>query len=326
MSPASAHGSSRAGLQIDAALVPSLVDAEPAARQRTVFIVVDVIRATTTLCVQMAQGCPRVYVAGGIEAARAAALAKGGERSGSGARPLLAGEVGGIAPPGFDCGNSPAEFGALDLAGREVVFATTNGTRALYACNGGAAILAGSLRNASAVARAAVILASRLAVSAAAVADERAFAQSSSQISPLRPSPGAPNDASEARPAGGEETRAAGAIVVVCSGRSRYPAYDDTICAGIILGRVQEALEQRGQTYRVGEGARIAEATAGYAQRIGLRAALAASDAGRAVESIGLVGDLDWCADIDACHIVPGVTGRDAQGDLLIVEPWRETA
>src|SRR5207247_1190946 len=66
---------------------------------------------------------------------------------------LLAGEQGGLAPAGFDFGNSPVAFAAAALAGRRVVFATTNGTRAMHMAREASLVLLGCLRNRSAVAR-----------------------------------------------------------------------------------------------------------------------------------------------------------------------------
>jgi 2-phosphosulfolactate phosphatase len=108
--------------------------------------VIDVVRATTTLVVLGERQVARVLVAADVAAARALAQALPGT--------LLAGEIGGITPPGFDFGNTPAELLRADLAGRWVAFATTNGTRALRAAWIGQAhaIYAAALRNAGAVA------------------------------------------------------------------------------------------------------------------------------------------------------------------------------
>ena len=108
-----------------------------------VFIVIDVIRATTTLAVIFERGASRVFVAGSIEQARSAARIRPdrflcGERN---VRPL----------PGFDYGNSPVQFSQLDLTGRELILTTTNGTRAFYACPSGTTRLGGSFYNAQAV-------------------------------------------------------------------------------------------------------------------------------------------------------------------------------
>ena len=135
--------------QIEVALVPAFVENDLNQRGRVVNVVVDVIRATTTLTVAFDRGCQRVLLAPDIETALERASREPG-------RFLLGGEREGVAPPGFDLGNSPAEYARADLAGRELLFVTTNGTRALRACIGGYAIFAGSYRNAEAVVQAAI--------------------------------------------------------------------------------------------------------------------------------------------------------------------------
>jgi hypothetical protein len=73
----------------------------------------------------------------------------------------------------------------------------------------------------------------------------------------------------------------------------------------------------------LGEGARIALAVLRDALATGsLLDGLAASDAARAISSIGLAADLPWCASTNASHAVPRVTGRDKHG-LLILENQR---
>jgi 2-phosphosulfolactate phosphatase len=268
--------------------------------ERTVYIVVDVVRATTTLTTQLEYGARRVYVAPSIAAARMA-------RQALESSALLAGEVGGVAPVGFDLGNSPAECAHADLAGRDIVFATTNGTCALLACAGGATVLAGALRNAGAVAACALDTAVRLGASGSPGAERVRYTGT-----------GATDDAaSEAFVSPNHRARAA--VVVVCSGRGGLPAYDDTLCAGMIATRVQAAAHRTGRVVRLGEGASIALAAAGEAQRAGVLAALKASDAGRAVVEVGLSADLDWCAASNTTDVVPQVTGTTSEG-LLVVE------
>src|SRR5690242_15031780 len=48
---------------IDVALVPAFVESDPNRRAGTVYVVVDVIRATTTLAVAFDRGCQRVLLA-----------------------------------------------------------------------------------------------------------------------------------------------------------------------------------------------------------------------------------------------------------------------
>lgn len=297
-----------APLALDVALAPLLLARDPARMARTVYIVVDVIRATTTLCVLFERGCPRVAVAGSIAAARAAAQRGRDATPPDQPPPLLAGEVGGLAPAGFDHGNSPVEFASLDLRGRTVIFATTNGTRALHACAGGAAVLAGAFRNASAVARATVAQASQLAA-------------------PEPPSPApvlASNAASETLAAAADDGEPDGpGIVIVCAGRDQHPAYDDTLCAGYLALAVERAAAAVGRAITRANGARIAIAAARTMLREGgIRAALGEAGAGRAIAAVGLAADLDWCAEVDACPHVPAVMAAGSDDGLLAVRAW----
>jgi 2-phosphosulfolactate phosphatase len=120
--------------RVSVALVRSLVDAGP----EDVCVAIDVLRATTTLAVLFARGCRGVWLAADVDAAREIGQATGR---------LICGEQGGLPPPGFDHGNSPVEFSRLDLTGREVVFATSNGTGTLRACAAGRHAFAGAFVN-----------------------------------------------------------------------------------------------------------------------------------------------------------------------------------
>lgn len=128
-------------MELHVAFLPEECEVSP----RRVLIVVDVLRATTSLLVLIERGCAEVIVASTVEAARRFGRAHPSV--------LTAGEEGGRAPEGFDFGNSPVVFARAALAGRHVVLATTNGTRAIHAARGAAVTLVGCLRNRSAVAR-----------------------------------------------------------------------------------------------------------------------------------------------------------------------------
>lgn len=116
-----------------------------------IYIVIDVIRATTTLTVLFDSGASRILAAGTIDQARSAARKVPGR--------LLCGERNAYPIPGFDYGNSPAQFSQIDLTGREIILTTTNGTRAFYACPKGSTRLAGCFYNAHAATARALSLA-----------------------------------------------------------------------------------------------------------------------------------------------------------------------
>jgi 2-phosphosulfolactate phosphatase len=111
-----------------------------------VGVVIDVIRATTTITYALAAGATEVLFFEEIADARAAADRLGRERC------VLGGERGGLAIEGFDIGNSPTECTAEVLDGKTFIITTTNGTRALKKSLRAKRILIGSMANATAVA------------------------------------------------------------------------------------------------------------------------------------------------------------------------------
>jgi len=109
-------------------------------------IVVDVLRATSTIVQALEGGYRTVYCCAEVEEARALRddLADA----------ILGGERGGDPLPGFDLGNSPLEY--LSPKAEEVVLTTTNGTRAVIgAAENCDLVLVGSMLNLDAVAAAA---------------------------------------------------------------------------------------------------------------------------------------------------------------------------
>ena len=132
---------------IDVALLPGQRH-DPS---RAVCVVVDVLRASSSIVTLLDGGASRILPAAAIDEAR--------DLHRRFPDHLLCGERDGLPPPGFDYGNSPDEFSRLDLGGRPAILATSNGTRLLVALAGAPAVLVGCLLNRTAVARAAVALA-----------------------------------------------------------------------------------------------------------------------------------------------------------------------
>jgi 2-phosphosulfolactate phosphatase len=128
-----------------------------------VGVVIDVLRATSTICQALASGYERVVCFAEIDDARATA----------GADVVLAGERNNVRINGFDFGNSPREF-VEPPARKTLALTTTNGTRLLLAASARCEqVLIASLLNLDAVV-AAVRDAGEVAVLCAGV--EGAFA------------------------------------------------------------------------------------------------------------------------------------------------------
>lgn len=106
-------------------------------------VVVDVLRATSTLARAFEQGATRVIPA--------ATVAEAFELRGRIPDALLCGEREGKPVPGFDLGNSPFEYERSRLSGRPLVFASTNGSQALLLAAGASRTLLAAFVNASAV-------------------------------------------------------------------------------------------------------------------------------------------------------------------------------
>src|SRR5262245_18694621 len=130
--------------QLDVYLLPDL--AEPAALAGKTVVVIDVLRATTTIIRALAAGAREVVPCLEVEEARRIS-------SELGSAAILGGERGGVPIPGFDLGNSPAEYTRERVGGKTVVFTTTNGTRAMQRCKLAGRVLLGAFVNFSAICR-----------------------------------------------------------------------------------------------------------------------------------------------------------------------------
>ncbi|HYK82446.1 MAG TPA: 2-phosphosulfolactate phosphatase [Gemmatimonadales bacterium] len=119
-------------------------------------VVIDVLRATTTVITALANGAKAVIPAATSE--EAVRLASNLEKDGV----LLAGERKSLKIEGFALGNSPREMTPTAVGGKTIVLATTNGTPALVAAQGGDPVLVGAPANFKALAeRARAVLAQR---------------------------------------------------------------------------------------------------------------------------------------------------------------------
>ena len=108
-------------------------------------VVIDVLRATTTMGWALHNGATAVHVFAHLDALqRAAGAVPPGQR-------LLAGERGGQRLEGFDLGNSPVAVTPAVVEGKQLFLSTTNGTRALERVQAAPQVLTCSLNNLQAV-------------------------------------------------------------------------------------------------------------------------------------------------------------------------------
>jgi 2-phosphosulfolactate phosphatase len=131
--------------QIDVYLLPALV--EPQQLAERLVVVIDVLRATTTIIHALAAGANEVVPCLEVDEAR---LIAAGQFPGSA---VLGGERGGLPIPGFDLGNSPRDYTPARVGGKSVIFTTTNGTRAMLRCKEARRVLIGAFVNLSAICR-----------------------------------------------------------------------------------------------------------------------------------------------------------------------------
>lgn len=125
--------------QVEIILSPLLLPMFPVGNK--VVVVIDILRATSTICVALSNGARSVIPVVSTEEA----LGFKGDY-------LIAGEREGQKADGFNFGNSPAEYGPEVVSGRDIVLTTTNGTKCIQASREASEILVGSFLNLSVLA------------------------------------------------------------------------------------------------------------------------------------------------------------------------------
>ncbi len=237
---------------------------EPAPERPTGALVIDVLRATTTLAYAFRAGAREARFYRTPDAARRAA-----QRAPHAA--LLCGERLGYRLPDFDLGNSPAEYTADRVLGCSLLFASTNGSPAFLDSGFAATQWSVGFVNAQA---------------AVGVVAEWVEAR--------------------LRTPGGD---GAPRLLFVCAGKEGEPAIEDSLCAALLLSRLEARLGGSGVRLAP-SGDRLPPPPAGPEEAA---RAVRESPHGRYLRSLGaqFVTDVERCAEWDVLSTVPtGGRGR----------------
>ncbi|SFF02002.1 2-phosphosulfolactate phosphatase [Paenibacillus catalpae] len=146
-------------------VISSVNEASSAQFVHKTAVIIDVLRATSSIITALATGSSGVVPVETVMEARAA------QQEGD----LLCGERFCKKIPGFDLGNSPDELLLNAVKDRRVILTTTNGTRAIHKSTKADYVLVAALLNASACAKAALELRRDVVILCAGSHDEFAI-------------------------------------------------------------------------------------------------------------------------------------------------------
>lgn len=125
---------------IDTCLSPALFEFQK--NTDAIVVVVDILRATSSICTAFANGVKHIIPVESSELAK--------EKKAQGYK--VAAERNGIVLDFADFGNSPFNFSPENVKGQDIVYTTTNGTRTIHLAAGCHAVVIGSFNNNAALA------------------------------------------------------------------------------------------------------------------------------------------------------------------------------
>lgn len=126
--------------RLEVCLSPAIYDKH--ADDHNLVVIVDILRATSSICAAMNNGVKSIFPVATIEEARAMKLQGY----------MVASERDGYVLDFADFGNSPFNFTPEIVKGKEIAYSTTNGTRCIHMASHSKAVLIGSFLNISALA------------------------------------------------------------------------------------------------------------------------------------------------------------------------------
>ena len=113
------------------------------ADKKSIVVVVDVLRATSSMCIAFEKGVKRMIPVSKVEEAL--------EYRNTDEDYILAAERNGKPVKSFDFGNSPQVYLDMDVKGKTVVMTTTNGTKAINIAKKDHEVIVGSFLNLDAI-------------------------------------------------------------------------------------------------------------------------------------------------------------------------------
>lgn len=209
---------------------------------RTV-IVIDVLRATSTIVTALQHGASGVVPVETVSQAKQIATDED----------VLGGERFCKKITGFDTGNSPYEYMSHNIEGKRIVLTTSNGTRAIQKALKADYILAGAIINAQATAHAACKLRKDVAL--------------------------------------------------LCSGAQDEFAFEDGLCAGLIITELQRCLGSWNNFTINDIGYTVYSSYQYYADRI--PEAIQQCSGGKKLCKLGFAKDVEFCSTVNAYELVP---------------------
>lgn len=130
-------------MKIDVFLIP--VNDKELHFENSVVLMIDVLRASTTICASLFNGAKEIIPCDTMD--KASQIFNNLSRQSS----FLGGERNGVKPNGFHAGNSPMEYSADKVKNKTIILTTTNGTKIFRLARGAKYRIIGGFVNISAV-------------------------------------------------------------------------------------------------------------------------------------------------------------------------------
>lgn len=127
-------------MKVDAFLTPYFPETENL-YENSVVVVIDVLRASSTVCAALYNGAKEVIPCESLD--KAVTVYNNLSRESR----FLGGERNGTMPQGFDAGNSPSEYTSELVSNKSVIISTTNGTKTFLKARQAISKIVGSFTN-----------------------------------------------------------------------------------------------------------------------------------------------------------------------------------